>query len=110
MPGGIRWHPSDEPFSYTMLCNYYLPCVALIIALVVSAVKGIDWMDEVGKRLPSSNILSAAIVILGMFVVYVFFLKVVWMLLPYRIRERIPYDRKEAIERRAASDRSETFE
>jgi hypothetical protein len=88
MPGFRRWHPSEEPFSYTKLCTV-IPILVFAMALLVSTFKGEKW-------LPSSLPLSVAIVGLIAAAVYFFFLKVVWLLLPGSIRARIPYDSKEA--------------
>jgi len=101
MPGGRRWHPSEEPFSYTKLCFYYLPCWLLFLslaALMVSAFGGLQWLDQVGSWLPSSVLLRIVIgaALLGAY--YLFFMKVLWWLLPASIRARIPYDAKEASE------------
>ena len=105
MPGGVRWRPEDEPFSYWKLCLYYLPGLALflwMLALLVSMFGGLPWLwrwlDQVDKVGHSSELLRVAM--LGAFVgaYYLFFMKVLWNLLPANMRARIPYDRKEAIE------------
>jgi hypothetical protein len=101
MPGGRRWHPSEEPFSYTKLCFYYLPCLLLFLdlaALLTSAFGWLQWLDQLGNWLPSSTLLGAVIgaALIGGY--YVFFMKVLWKLLPASIRARIPYDAREASE------------
>src|SRR5229473_3375088 len=90
MPGFGRWHPSEEPFSYTKLCAF-VPILVFATVLFISMFKGDKW-------LPSSMALSVAIVGLTAAAIYLFFLKVVWLLLPGGIRARIPYDRQEASE------------
>ena len=60
MPGGVRWDQSQEPFSYTKLCFYYLPRLLVflgIAALLISAFGGLQWLDQVGSWLPSSVLL-----------------------------------------------------
>ena len=88
MPGFRRWHPSEEPFSYSKLC-LVIPVLVFAAALLVS------W-DK--RLLPSSMFWGVAIVGLVAAALYFFFLKVVWFLLPAGIRARIPYDAKEASE------------
>jgi hypothetical protein len=90
MPGFGRWRPSDEPFSYTKLCAA-IPIFVFAAVLIISSF-------EVDKWLPSSIAFSVATVGLIAIATYLFFLKVVWLLLPSRIRDRIPYDRKDASE------------
>ncbi|MGB8589862.1 MAG: hypothetical protein WCD40_00665 [Candidatus Acidiferrales bacterium] len=90
MPGFRRWHPSEEPFSYTKLCTA-IPILVFGTVLLISMFKGDKW-------LPSSVALSVVIVGLIAAAIYFLFLKVVWLLLPGGIRARIPYDRKEASE------------
>jgi len=101
MPGFGRWNPSEEPFSYARLCLYYIPCLLVflgIAALLTSAFGGLQWLDQIGSLLPSSVPLGVAIgaALIGTY--YVFFLKLLWKLLPASIRARIPYDAKEAHE------------
>jgi hypothetical protein len=57
-----------------------------------------QWLDELGQWLPSSVLLKVALgaALLGAY--YLFFMKVLWRLLPASIRRRIPYDAKEASE------------
>jgi hypothetical protein len=86
MPGGVRWKPSDEPFSYQKLC-YFVPGLVFIGAVVMQFGYG---------GLPVSNSLNVLLVGLVGIASYLFFLKVVWLLLPSRIRARIPYNRQEA--------------
>lgn len=88
MPGARRWHPSEEPFSYTKLCTA-IPILVFVGVLLISILKGDNW-------LPSSMALTVAIVGLIAAAIYFFFLKIVWMLLPARVRARIPYNRDEA--------------
>ena len=38
MPGGARWRPSDEPFSYQKLC-YFVPGLVFIGAVVMQAIE-----------------------------------------------------------------------
>jgi len=90
VPGARRWNPSDEPFSYTKLC-YFTPILVFGVVLLISVFEGDEW-------LPSSAALNVAIVSAIALAVYLFFLKVVWRLLPAGIRARIPYDRKQAME------------
>jgi hypothetical protein len=87
MPGGIRWKWGDEPFSYTKLC-YAIPILVFMSAVVIPLFKE-DW-------LPRSSFLNVLLVGSIALVVYLFFLKIVWRLLPARIRARIPYNRQEA--------------
>jgi hypothetical protein len=95
MPGGRRWRWSDEPFSYTKLCITIPALVFFGVVLTSAFEKGQKLMDH---WLPSSNILDVAAVGLIALAGYLFFLKVVWRLLPTDIRARIPYDREEANE------------
>jgi len=88
MPGFSRWRWSDEPFSYTKLCTT-IPLLVFAVVLLISLFGRDQWM-------PSSDALSVAFVGLIALATYVFFLKVVWRLLPVGVRARIPYDRKEA--------------
>lgn len=90
MPGFRRWHPSEEPFSYTKLCAA-VPILVFATVLLNSIFRGDKW-------LPSSMVLSVVIVGAIAAAIYFFFLKVVWLLLPVGIRARIPYDSKEASE------------
>lgn len=105
MPGGIRWEPAKEPFSYMKLCFYYLPGFAVLlwmVALLTSAFGGFrwlgQWLDKLGQWLPSSVLLRVVLgaALLGAY--YLFFMKVLWRLLPASIRARIPYNRREALE------------
>jgi hypothetical protein len=101
MPGFRRWHPSEEPFSYTKLCFYYIPCwlvLLVIAALLVSAFGKLQWLDRLGSWLPSSIPLGIAIGAAVIVAYYLFFMKVLWRLLPASLRARIPYDAKEASE------------
>src|SRR5207248_10008207 len=74
VPGARRWNPSDEPFSYTKLC-YFTPILVFGVVLLISVFEGDEW-------LPSSAALNVAIVSAIALAVYLFFLKVVWRLLP----------------------------
>ncbi len=101
MPGFRRWNPSEELFSYAKLCFYYIPCLLVflgIAALLISAFGRLQWLDQIGSLLPSSVPLRVAIgaALIGAY--YVFFMKVLWKLLPASFRARIPYDAKEARE------------
>jgi len=99
MPGGIRWDPTKGPFSYVKLCLYYLPGLLLflgIVALLISALGGLQWLDRLGGWLPSSALLRVVIGVALIGGYYLFFMKVLWRLLPASIRTRIPYDAKEA--------------
>jgi hypothetical protein len=101
MPGGMRWDPSKEPFSYAKLCFYYFPGLLLLLglaALLISAFGKLQWLDRLGDWLPSSIPLGIAIGAAFIWAYYLFFMKVLWRLLPASIRERIPYDAKEASE------------
>lgn len=67
MPGGTRWDPVKEPFSYAKVCFYYLPALAVLfcmVALLISMFGGFRWfwlwLDGVGGWLPSSKLLRAA--------------------------------------------------
>jgi hypothetical protein len=97
MPGGRRWHPSDDPFSYTKLCNYYLPVLLLIGVLLFTAFHGFGWLEQWDRWFPSSFLSVAGFLVIAI-AVYLFILKVVWRLLPASVRARIPYDRQEARE------------
>jgi hypothetical protein len=88
MPGGVRWNWGDEPFSYQKLC-YVIPMVVFLVAVAIP-LSGDQW-------LPRSNFLNVVVVAAVGVIVYLFFLKVVWRLLPARKRERIPYNRQEAV-------------
>ncbi|PYU18834.1 MAG: hypothetical protein DMG30_26365 [Acidobacteria bacterium] len=101
MPGGVPWNPSKEPFSYAKLCFYYLPGLLVflaIAALLISAFGELRWLHQMGNWFPSSVLLRVAIgaALIGAY--YLFFMKVLWRLLPASIRTRIPYDAKEASE------------
>ncbi len=101
MPGARRWRPSEELFSYTKLCFYYIPCwlvLLFVAALVVSAFGKLHWLDRLGDWLPSSIPLGVAIGAAFIGAYYLFFMKVLWRLLPASVRARIPYDAKEASE------------
>src|SRR5271155_1468020 len=101
MPGFRRWHPNEESFSYAKLCFYYIPCWLVflgIAAMLISAFGGLQWLDRIGNWLPSSTLWR---IVLGIGLIagyYLFFMKIVWGLLPMRMRARIPYDAKEASE------------
>jgi len=95
MPGGRRWRWSDDPFSYTKLCITVPALVFLGVVLISAFEKGQQWLDQ---WLPSSSALNVVVVGSIGLAAYLFFLKVVWKLLPAGIRARIPYDREEAIE------------
>ena len=97
MPGAPRWNPNDEPFSYTKLCNYYLPGFVLIGALLLTAFRGFGWLEQFDNWFPSASLNVAAILLVAV-TVYVFLLKVVWRVLPATVRARIPYNREEAME------------
>ena len=99
MPGGRPWNPSKEPFSYAKLCYYYFPSLLLFLGLavlLVSAFRDLQWLDQIGKWLPSSALLRVVIGVALIGGYYLFFMKVLWRLLPASIRTRIPYDAKEA--------------
>lgn len=101
MPGGIRWEPTKEPFSYAKLCFYYIPGWLIFLGIavfVISAFGGLQWLDRIGSLLPSSALLKVAVgaALLGAY--YLFFMKLLWRLLPASIQARIPYDRQEAVE------------
>jgi hypothetical protein len=105
MPGGVRWEPTKEPFSYMKVCFYYIPTFVVLlwmVALLISAFGGLrwlgQWLDDLGQWLPSSVLLRVALgaALLGAY--YLFFMKLLWRLLPARIRARIPYNRQEALE------------
>jgi hypothetical protein len=105
MPGFPRWRPEEEPFSYWKLCLYYVPGSVFLlwmVALLISMFGGLPslwpWLDEVGRLLPSSAVLRVAMGAIFLAGYYLFFMKVLWSLLPARIRARIPYDRQEAIQ------------
>ena len=105
MPGGIRWDPTKEPFSYVKLCFYYVPGLLVLLgiaALLISALGGLQWLDRVGGWLPSSELLRAVTGAAFIGVYYLFFMKVLWRLLPASIRARIPYDAKEASQSKGA--------
>jgi hypothetical protein len=87
MPGGVRWNWGDEPFSYQKLC-YIIPMIVFLVAVAIP-LSGNQW-------LPESSFLNVMLVGAVGVVGYLFFLKVVWWLLPARIRARIPYNRQEA--------------
>ena len=86
MPGRARWKPSHEPFSYQKLC-YFVPGLVFIGAVVVQFRYG---------ELPVSDSLNVLLVGFVGVASYLFFLKVVWLLLPISTRARIPYNRQEA--------------
>lgn len=101
MPGGIRWKPAKEPFSYAKLCFYYVPgllVLLVIAALVISAFGESQWLDRVGSWFPSSVLWRVAIGAALIAGYYLFFMKILWRLLPATVRARIPYDRQEAME------------
>src|SRR5690349_16769235 len=101
MPGGMRWDPTKEPFSYAKLCFYYFPGLLLLLgiaALLISAFGKLQWLDRLGDWLPSSIPLGIVLGAAFIGVYYLFFMKVFWRLLPLSIRKRIPYDAKEANE------------
>jgi hypothetical protein len=95
MPGFGRWSPNEEPFTYTKLCNYYLPVLLLIGILLFTAFHGFGWLEQWDKWFPSS-FLNVAVFLVIAIAAYFFVLKVVWWLLPASVRARIPYDRREA--------------
>jgi hypothetical protein len=81
------------------LCFYYLPGLLVflgIVALLISALGGLQWLELVGGWLPSSVLLRVVIGVALIGAYYLFFMKVLWRLLPAGIRARIPYDAKEA--------------
>jgi hypothetical protein len=88
MPGGVRWNWGDEPFSYQKLC-YVIPMLVFLVAVAIP-LSGDQW-------LPRSNFLNVMLVGAVGVLVYLFFLKVVWRLLPASKRDRIPYNRQEAV-------------
>ncbi len=66
MPGGTRWDPSKEPFSYAKLCYYYFPSLLLFLGLAVllaSAFADLQWLDQVWKWLASSTFWKVVLVI-----------------------------------------------
>ena len=97
MPGFRRWHPNEEPFSYTKLCNYYLPGLVVIGAVLFTAFRGFGWLEQWDKWFPSTFVNVAVFFVIAV-AVYLLVLKLVWRLLPASIRARIPYDRQEAME------------
>lgn len=101
MPGGVRWEPSKEPFSYTKLCFYHLPGLLVllgVVALLMWSFGRLQWLDQLGNWFPSSTLLRIAIGVVLITGYYLFFTKIVWPLLPTSIRDRIPYDSQEAME------------
>ncbi len=88
MPGFPRRYWPDEPFSYKSLCNA-VPILVIVSVVLFSAFEGDAW-------LPSSLALDVVIVGMTALLMYLFFLKIVWRLLPGEVRARIPYDRAEA--------------
>jgi hypothetical protein len=101
MPGGVRWEPTKEPFSYAKLCFYYIPGLLVFVGialLVASAFGTLPWLGQIGSWLPSSVPLRIAIGAALIVGYYFFCLKMVWRLLPADVRARIPYDRQEALE------------
>lgn len=95
MPGFGRWSPNEEPFTYTKLCNYYLPVLLFIGILLFTAFHGFGWLEQWDKWFPSS-FLNVAVFLVIAIAAYFFVLKVVWWVLPASVRARIPYDRQEA--------------
>ncbi len=100
MPGVGRWrwprstsetNWSSQPFSYTKL-SYAIPVIVFIVAVAVSF-SNADY-------LPLSLILAVVIVGLAAFAAQIIFLRIVWRLLPSSFRARIPYDSKDARERK----------
>jgi len=87
-----RWIWSEEPFSYLKLC--IIAPVLVIAAVPIMSYLGWD------KWLPSSEVLNVAIVGTIALGAYLFFAKVIWYLLPSGVRSHIPYDRKEALEKK----------
>jgi hypothetical protein len=69
-----------------------------IAALLISAFGKLQWVDRPGSWLPSSIPLEIAIGAGVIVAYYLFFMKVLWRLLPASVRARIPYDAKEACE------------
>lgn len=101
MPGGVRYEPTKEPFSYVKVCFYYLPGLLVFVGiavLVFSAFGGFQWLDRIGIWLPTSILSRVAVGAAFLGAYYLFFMKVLWRLLPPSIRARIPYDRQEAME------------
>jgi hypothetical protein len=101
MPGFRRWHPSEEGFNYAKLWFYYVPCwfvFAGIAGMLISAFGGLQWFGQIGNWFPSSVPLRIAIAIALIAAYYLFFMKVLWRLLPADVRARIPYNAKEASE------------
>jgi hypothetical protein len=99
MPGGVRWDPTKEPFSYWKVCFYYLPCTGVLLwtmALLAAAFGEERWLDKLESWLPSSTLQGAAMSAAFVLGYYLFFMKILWRLLPMNVRERIPYDRQEA--------------
>jgi len=88
------------------LCFYYIPGLLVLLgigALLISAFGGLQWLDQIAGWFPSSVLLRVAIGVVLMAAYYLFFMKVLWRLLPASIRARIPYDRQEAIESKRCS-------
>jgi hypothetical protein len=64
MPGGRRWDPIKEPFSYAKLCFYYFPGLLVflgIAVLLISAFGEVQWLDRISTWLPASVLLRVAI-------------------------------------------------
>ncbi len=101
MPGFRRWYPNEEQFSYAKLCLYYIPCWLVflgIAAMLISAFGGLQWLGRIGNWLPSSTPLRIGLGIGSIAGYYLFFMKILWRLLPANVRARIPYDRQEVLE------------
>lgn len=101
MPGGVRWNPSHEPFSYWKLCYYYFPCLLFcfgLLVMVLSVFGKLEWLDRMIELLPSSTIWNIVIAVLLIAAYDFVFMKLLWKLLPSKLRQRIPYDAREANE------------
>jgi hypothetical protein len=101
MPGFRRWHPNEERFSYFKVWFYYVPCWLIFLGIaimLISALGGWQWFDQIGNWVPSSVPLRIALAVGLMAAYYLFFMKILWKVLAASIRARIPYDAKEASE------------
>jgi uncharacterized protein YybS (DUF2232 family) len=101
MPGFRRWHPNEEGFSYAKVWFYYVPCWLVLLGIAVTLISvfgGLQWFNQIGNWFPSSVPLRIAIAVGLIAAYYLFFMKILWRLLPASIRARIPYDAKEASE------------
>ena len=88
--GRSNW--SNEPFSYVKLCMV-VPAIIMVAVPIICLFEGDRW-------LPTSTVLTVLLVGAVALVAYVFLVKVVWILLPASLRSHIPYDRKDAMEKK----------